>query len=55
MRGIWRGSYIPSCEEDETDDDMDVDELVSENEEYTQDRNKLKEKKKCLGRADKEG
>ena len=29
------GSYIPSCEEEETDDDADVEELVSEDEEYT--------------------
>ena len=41
------GSYIPSSEE-ETDDEMEADELVFEDEEYTQGRKKMKERKKAF-------
>ena len=42
------GSYIPSTDDEETDDEMEADELVSEDEEYIQGRKKMKERKKAF-------
>ncbi|XP_042024665.1 uncharacterized protein LOC121771843 [Salvia splendens] len=39
------GSYMPSSEDEETDDDVEAEDMVSEDEEYTQGRKKVKENK----------